>query len=96
MAGNRYSHGDGRASRRDRSTGDLGGLLDGPCGAVVGLGPGVALVRYIETFFYQVKATDLAMLVFPSLTLLVAALLVAVAPVIHAVRIAPGSILSAE
>jgi hypothetical protein len=36
------------------------------------------------------------MLVFPSLTLLVAALLVAVAPVIHAVRIAPGSILSAE
>jgi ABC-type antimicrobial peptide transport system permease subunit len=65
-------------------------------GAFVGLGLGMASVRYIETLFYQVKATDLAMLAFPSLTLLVAALLAALPPVIYAVRIDPVSMLRAE
>jgi predicted permease len=65
-------------------------------GAVVGLGLGMASVRYIETLFYQVKATDLAMLAFPSLTLLVAALLAALPPVIYAMRIDPVSMLRAE
>jgi hypothetical protein len=33
-----------------------------------GLALGTASVRYIETLFYQVKAIDLVMLAFPSVT----------------------------
>jgi putative ABC transport system permease protein len=65
-------------------------------GALAGLALGMTLVRYIETLFYQVKATDVAMLAFPSLILLVAALLAALPPVIHAVRIDPVRMLRAE
>jgi predicted permease len=65
-------------------------------GGVAGLGLGMASVRYIETLFYQVKATDLAMLAFPSLTLLVVALLAALPAVIRAVRTDPVAMLRAE
>jgi putative ABC transport system permease protein len=65
-------------------------------GAVAGLGLGMASVRYIETLFYQVKPTDMATLAFPSLTILAAALLSALPPVIHAVRIDPVTILRVE
>lgn len=65
-------------------------------GGVAGLGLGLASVRYIETLFYQVKATDLAMLAFPSLTLLAVALLAALPAVIRAVRTDPVAMLRAE
>ena len=58
-------------------------------GAVAGLALGMASVRYIESLLYQVKATDLAMLALPSLTILAAALLAALPAVIRAVRIDP-------
>jgi predicted permease len=65
-------------------------------GALAGLGFGMASVRYIETLLYQVKATALSMLAFPSLTLLGAALLAALPAVLRAVRIDPVTMLRAE
>jgi ABC-type antimicrobial peptide transport system permease subunit len=65
-------------------------------GAITGLALGMASVRYIETLFYQVKATDPAMLILPSLTILAAALLAALPPVIHALQTDPVIILRAE
>lgn len=60
-------------------------------GAVAGLGLGMALVRYIEALFYQVKATDAPMLAFPALTLLAVAFVAALPLVIRAVRIDPAN-----
>lgn len=65
-------------------------------GAVAGLGLGMALVRYIETLFYQVRATDATMLAFPVVTLLMVAIVAALPPVIRAVRIDPAATLRAE
>ena len=65
-------------------------------GAFAGLALGFASVRYIETLLYQVKPTDPGMLALPTLTILAAALLAAVPPVIHAVRIDPAKTLRAE
>ncbi len=65
-------------------------------GALAGLALGMAAVRYIETLFYQVKATDPAMLALPSLTILAAALLAALPAVVRAVRIDPVTMLRAE
>ena len=65
-------------------------------GGLAGLGLGMVSVRYIETLLYQVKATDLAMLAFPSLTLLAVALLAALPAVIRAVRTDPVAMLRAE
>jgi ABC-type antimicrobial peptide transport system permease subunit len=65
-------------------------------GALAGLALGMASVRYIETLFYQVKATDVGMLALPSLAILAAAILAAVPPVIRAVRIDPVKMLRAE
>jgi predicted permease len=65
-------------------------------GAVTGLGLATASARFIESLFYQVKATDLPMLAFPSLTLLAAALLAGLPAVIRAVRIDPVAILRVE
>ena len=65
-------------------------------GAVAGLGLGMASVRFIEALFYQVKATDAGMLALPSLAILGAAVLAAVPPVIHAVRVDPVNVLRAE
>jgi predicted permease len=59
-------------------------------GAVAGLALGMASVRYIETLLYYVKPTDLSALALPSLTILVAAALAAVPPVIRAMRIDPA------
>ncbi len=58
-------------------------------GAIAGLALGLASVRYIETHFYQVKATDARMLLLPAFAILAAALLAALPAVIHAVRIDP-------
>jgi ABC-type lipoprotein release transport system permease subunit len=53
-------------------------------------------LRYTEALLFQVKASDLTMLAFPSLAVLGVALLAAVRPVMHAVRIDPASMLRAE
>ena len=65
-------------------------------GAIAGLALGMASVRYIETLLYQVKTTDLAMLALPVVTILTAALLAALPPVIRAVRIDPVAALRSE
>ncbi|HKW63155.1 MAG TPA: ABC transporter permease [Candidatus Acidoferrum sp.] len=65
-------------------------------GAAAGLTLGMASVRYIESLFYQVKASDPAMLAIPTLTMLAVALLAALPAVVHAVRIDPASLLRAE
>ena len=77
-----------------RVTADVFGMV--LFGAVVGLAFGMASVRYIESLLYQVKATDLVMLVIPSFTILAAALLASLPAVICAVRIAPATTLRAE
>src|SRR5277367_1123182 len=65
-------------------------------GAVAGLALGMASVRYVESLFYQVRATDLQMLALPAVAILAGALLAALRPVIQAVRIDPASMLRAE
>jgi predicted permease len=65
-------------------------------GAFAGLALGFASVRYFESLLYQVKPTDPQMLALPSLTILAAALLAALPPVIRAVRIDPATTLRAE
>ena len=65
-------------------------------GAVAGIGLGMLSVRFVESLFYQVKATDLQILALPALAILVGALLAALRPVIQAVRIDPASMLRAE
>jgi len=65
-------------------------------GAFAGLALGFGVARYIQALLYQVKPTDPRMLALPALTILVAAFLAAVPPVIHAVRIDPAQTLRAE
>jgi predicted permease len=65
-------------------------------GAFAGIGLGMLSVRFVESLFYQVKATDMQMLAFPSLAILVGAFLAALRPVMQAVRIEPVSMLRAE
>jgi ABC-type antimicrobial peptide transport system permease subunit len=65
-------------------------------GAVAGVGLGLLSVRYVESLFYQVKATDLQMLALPSLAILAGAFLAALRPLMQAVRIDPASMLRAE
>jgi predicted permease len=65
-------------------------------GAVAGLAFGIASGRYLETLFYQVRATEPAMLEIPSLTIVAAALLAALPVVIRAARIDPIRTLRAE
>jgi predicted permease len=65
-------------------------------GAIAGLALGMASIRYIETLFYQVKATDVRMLMLPSLAILTAALLASLPAVLHAVHIDPVKTLRSE
>jgi putative ABC transport system permease protein len=65
-------------------------------GAAAGVGLGMVSVRYVESMFYQVRATDLQMLALPSLAILVGALLASLRPMMQAVRIDPASMLRAE
>jgi predicted permease len=64
-------------------------------GALAGIGLGMLSVRYVESLFYQVKATDMQMLAFPALAILAGAFLAALRPVMQAVRIEPVSMLRA-
>jgi ABC-type antimicrobial peptide transport system permease subunit len=65
-------------------------------GAAAGVGLGMVSVRFIESLFYQVKATDLQILALPSLAILAGALLAALRPIINAVRTHPVTMLRAE
>jgi ABC-type antimicrobial peptide transport system permease subunit len=65
-------------------------------GALAGVALGMSSTRYVETLFYQVKATDLPMLALPSLAIVAVALLAALPAVIQAVRIDPTEMLRAE
>jgi predicted permease len=65
-------------------------------GAVAGVALGMISERYLESLFYQVKPTDVAMLAFPSVSILGVALLAAMIPVIRAVRVDPATMLRAE
>ena len=65
-------------------------------GAAVGFALGMASVRYIATLLYEVKATDLAMLAFPSCAILAAAVVAALPAVLHAVRIDPVTTLRGD
>jgi predicted permease len=65
-------------------------------GGLAGLALGMASMRYIESLFYEVKATDLGAVALPSLMILAAAMLAAVPAVIRAVRIDPAAMLRAE
>ncbi len=77
-----------------RVTADVFSMVLG--GALAGLALGFASARYIQTLLYQVKPTDPRMLALPALTILAAALLAALPPVIHAVRIDPAETLRVE
>jgi putative ABC transport system permease protein len=65
-------------------------------GAIAGLALGMVSVRFIESLFYQVKATDWTTMAFPWAAMLMTALIAAIAPVMQAVRIDPVSLLRAE
>ncbi len=77
-----------------RVTADVFSMVLG--GALAGLALGFAAARYIQALLYQVKPTDPRMLALPALTILVAALLAALPPVIRAVRIDPARTLRDE
>jgi putative ABC transport system permease protein len=65
-------------------------------GALVGLALAMVAARFMESLFFQVKATDWAMLAVPLATLLSTTLIAAIAPVLRAVRIDPAELLRAE
>jgi predicted permease len=65
-------------------------------GAIAGLALGMASVRTIESLFFQVKPTDLAILAMPSLAILATTLLAALPAVIRAVQTDPAATLRAE
>ena len=65
-------------------------------GAIAGLGLGVASVKYVESLLYQVKLTDLPVLVLPSLTILGVALAATIPAVIRALRVDPVKMLRVE
>ncbi|MDE3200537.1 MAG: ABC transporter permease [Acidobacteriota bacterium] len=67
-------------------------LLGGCAGVALGLGA----ARYVASLFYQVKATDAAMIAMPAIALLLTALLATLPAVLRAVRTDPTEILRAE
>jgi len=65
-------------------------------GAAAGIGLGILSGRYVETLLYEVKTTDLAALMLPSLATLAAAFMAALPAVVRAVRIDPAAVLRGE
>jgi len=65
-------------------------------GAGLGLALGLASERYVETLLFQVKVTDLRVLLTPALTLGLAAIFAALPPTIRAVRIDPSEALRSD
>jgi predicted permease len=66
--------------------------LGGCAGVVLGFGA----ARYVESLFYQVKATDADMLALPACAILVTALVATLPAVLRALRTDPTEILRAE
>jgi putative ABC transport system permease protein len=65
-------------------------------GVVAGVTLGLTSVRYIETLFYQVKASDPVILAIPAITILAATALATLPAVLRALRIDPAEILRSE
>jgi putative ABC transport system permease protein len=65
-------------------------------GVVAGVGLGLASARYMESLFFQVKASDASMLAVPSAVILAVAVAATVPAVLRALRIDPVEILRAE
>ena len=65
-------------------------------GSVAGLALGLTSERYLGALLFQVKSTDLGVLIVPTVTILTVALLAAVPPVIRAVGIDPATSLRAD
>jgi putative ABC transport system permease protein len=65
-------------------------------GAFAGVLLGLGLARYIETLFYQVKASDATMLTAPCIAIVGVALLATAPAVARALRIDPAEILRSE
>ncbi|HET9099773.1 MAG TPA: ADOP family duplicated permease [Acidobacteriaceae bacterium] len=65
-------------------------------GGCVGVALGFGTARYIESLFYQVKATDWDMISLPTCTILLTGLIATLPAVIRALRTDPTEILHAE
>jgi putative ABC transport system permease protein len=92
--GIRIALGAGASDVARRVTAEIGVML--AVGAALGLAAGLSSQRFLEGLLFQVKATDTAMLAAPALTILAAAVLAAIPPVIRALRIDPAEMLRAE
>lgn len=65
-------------------------------GLVAGVGLGLASAQYMESLFFQVKASDVTVLAIPSAVILAVAAVATVPAVLRALRIEPVEILRAE
>jgi len=65
-------------------------------GAVAGLVLGLISVRYVSSLFFEVQATDPAMLATPVITIVSAAAIAAIPAVIRALRTDPAAMLRAD
>ncbi len=65
-------------------------------GAAAGVAAGLFFAPYVSALFYQVNATDIAILAFPSLAIAVAASVAALPAVLRAIQTDPASILRSE
>jgi ABC-type lipoprotein release transport system permease subunit len=65
-------------------------------GACAGLALGLESARYIESLFYDVKATDAAMLALPACALVLTALIATLPAITRALHTNPTEILRAE
>ena len=74
-----------------------GGMFGMVClGSAIGLAAGLVTGRFLESLLFEVKATDLGIVIVPILTLLGAALLAALPPAIRAVQIDPAQTLRSD
>jgi ABC-type antimicrobial peptide transport system permease subunit len=65
-------------------------------GGCAGVALGLSAARYVESLFYQVKATDADMIALPTCAILLTALVATVPAVLRALRTDPTEILRAE
>ena len=65
-------------------------------GLVVGVGLGLAAARYMESLFFQVKASDATMLAIPAAVILAVAVVATIPAILRALSIEPVEILRAE
>jgi ABC-type antimicrobial peptide transport system permease subunit len=65
-------------------------------GVAAGVALGLASARYLESLFFEVKASDMGMVVLPCGVILVVALAAIVPAVLRALRVDPVEILRAE